>query len=92
MASDRRSVRCIGSLDDDATSLASLIQLGLVNSSLLVWAEEDGRVYVGPSTEVAWVPPSWIAGLFVNGQTLIAIADDLRSLMAQRAAAGMFGT
>jgi hypothetical protein len=75
---------CVGNLQEDAFVLAHRIACKLANGDSLVWAADDGKVFVGDPERADELPTHWIAGLFRLGQNTTDIADDITFIRAAR--------
>ena len=76
--------RSIGSLSEDARSIAQRVVGELINGDRLVYASDDGKVYATSPDDIPRIPPHWIAGTFRLGAQFEAVVDDLRCLRESR--------
>ena len=74
----------VGHLHEDLTALAGRIQFLLTDGDHLVWADDDGSVFLSTGGLSVDVPGHWIAGVFGMGHPLRDIEGDLRALLRER--------
>lgn len=76
---------CVGSANEDFTSVAGRLIPHLIRGDATLWVEDDGKVYCAQPSVVAGIPTHWIAGTYQLGQSTQLIADDLKAIMTERA-------
>jgi hypothetical protein len=77
-------LQSVGSLSEDAHSIARRVISELINGDRLVYASDDGNVYATSPDDMPRIPTHWIAGTFRIGAPFDALVDDLRCLRESR--------
>lgn len=70
----------IGSLSERMTAVAGRVFAKLASGDRVVYAADDGLVYVADLEAVHRVPAHWVAGTFRLGAEFKSVVDDLRCL------------
>lgn len=74
----------IGRLADEMVTVAERIHSKLARGDILVFAADDGVVYVDNPESAENLPAHWIAGTFRLGEPFESIIEDLRCLRDSR--------
>ncbi|MBA8889739.1 hypothetical protein FHW12_003986 [Dokdonella fugitiva] len=86
MGNAKPRIQCesIGRLADEMVTIAERIHARLAHGDILVFAGDDGLVYIDVPDNAGKVPTHWIAGTFRLGEPFEAIIEDLRCLRDSR--------
>lgn len=74
----------IGSLRDDADTLAARVARASACVTITVWIDDEYRVHCACVDVLPSVPSHWIVGTYACGAELSDIADDLRHERSER--------